>query len=115
MTIPHLMNCPHSPDGWCLSCARELGDYAEECRAELRKARDFIRGDMLPRFKDAMLAGISATLAKTTSPEIGQRQSDPDMRGIKQGPESATEHGSEPDSADKGATLRALMDEEIDP
>ena len=24
MTMPHLMNCSHSPDGWCLDCVREL-------------------------------------------------------------------------------------------
>ena len=26
MTMPHLMNCPHSEDGWCLSCVKELWD-----------------------------------------------------------------------------------------
>ncbi len=24
MTIPHLMNCSHSCDGWCLDCVKEL-------------------------------------------------------------------------------------------
>ena len=24
MTIPTLMNCSHSPDGWCLTCVSEL-------------------------------------------------------------------------------------------
>ena len=24
MTIPHLMNCSHSGDGWCLDCVAEL-------------------------------------------------------------------------------------------
>lgn len=24
MTMPHLMNCPHSEDGWCLSCVKEF-------------------------------------------------------------------------------------------
>ncbi len=24
MTMPHLMNCPHSEEGWCLSCVKEL-------------------------------------------------------------------------------------------
>lgn len=24
MTMPHLMNCPHSEDGWCLDCVKEL-------------------------------------------------------------------------------------------
>lgn len=26
MTMPHLMNCPHSEDGWCLDCVKELWD-----------------------------------------------------------------------------------------
>jgi len=24
MTMPHLMNCLHSEDGWCLDCVKEL-------------------------------------------------------------------------------------------
>ena len=24
MTMPHLMNCPHLADAWCLECVREL-------------------------------------------------------------------------------------------
>ncbi len=24
MTMPHLMNCPHSGDGWCLDCVQRL-------------------------------------------------------------------------------------------
>jgi len=30
MTMPHLMNCPHSEDGWCLRCVEEL--YEEKQR-----------------------------------------------------------------------------------
>lgn len=26
MTMPHLMNCPHSCDSWCLDCVKELYD-----------------------------------------------------------------------------------------
>lgn len=29
MTMPHLMNCPHSTDGWCLECVKELHDEGE--------------------------------------------------------------------------------------
>lgn len=28
MTMPHLMNCSHSDDGWCLDCVKELNDGA---------------------------------------------------------------------------------------
>jgi len=24
MTMPHLMNCGHSPDGWCLDCVKAI-------------------------------------------------------------------------------------------
>lgn len=24
--MPHLMNCPHDPDGWCLDCVKELAE-----------------------------------------------------------------------------------------
>lgn len=29
MTMPHLMNCPHSCEGWCLECVKELHDEGE--------------------------------------------------------------------------------------
>jgi len=33
LTIPHLSNCPHSGDGWCLSCvsrqARRIAELQE--------------------------------------------------------------------------------------
>jgi len=30
MTMPHLMNCSHSDDGWCLDCVKELHDEKEK-------------------------------------------------------------------------------------
>lgn len=30
MTMPHLMNCPHSSDGWCLDCVKTLWDEKEQ-------------------------------------------------------------------------------------
>jgi hypothetical protein len=35
MTIPHLMNCSHSEDGWCLDCVAELHSQYEELSSEL--------------------------------------------------------------------------------
>jgi hypothetical protein len=29
MTMPHLMNCSHSEDGWCLDCVKKLHDEKE--------------------------------------------------------------------------------------
>lgn len=43
MTMPHLMNCSHSTEGWCLECVKELHDDFETAEAEsqrLRKDRD---------------------------------------------------------------------------
>lgn len=36
MTMPHLMNCPHSDTGWCLSCVGAL--YAENERLKAKLA-----------------------------------------------------------------------------
>lgn len=33
MTMPHLHNCPHHEDGWCLSCVKQLHD---ERRCDIR-------------------------------------------------------------------------------
>lgn len=30
MTMPHLMNCPHLADGWCLTCVGAQYDKKEE-------------------------------------------------------------------------------------
>lgn len=32
MTMPHLMNCPHSADAWCLECVKKLNDECEQLR-----------------------------------------------------------------------------------
>ncbi len=29
MTIPHLMNCQHQGEGWCLACVKELWEEKE--------------------------------------------------------------------------------------
>lgn len=42
--MPHLMNCPHMDDGWCLSCVRELWEESE-------KRRECIKA-LLVRFDD---------------------------------------------------------------
>lgn len=37
MTIPHLMNCSHSGDGWCLECMRPVFQELEELRSFINK------------------------------------------------------------------------------
>lgn len=36
MTMPHLSNCQHSGDGWCLDCVSELYESLKEARFRLR-------------------------------------------------------------------------------
>jgi hypothetical protein len=49
MTDPAMMNCPHSPDGWCLSCVRaELDEY---------HARQVRQSDLLRATADALHGG----------------------------------------------------------
>jgi hypothetical protein len=37
MTIPWLMNCAHSPDGWCLDCVKELAEERNGIETALDK------------------------------------------------------------------------------
>lgn len=37
MTMPHLENCAHSDDGWCLNCVKQLHDEGEERADTLEK------------------------------------------------------------------------------
>lgn len=39
MTMPHLMNCPHSEIGWCLECVKALHDDFETAESESRRLR----------------------------------------------------------------------------
>lgn len=62
MTMPHLMNCPHSEDGWCLSCVRahcnEVQHYRELLRSiaqDPRKTRARRLAESGLMFWDAMM------------------------------------------------------------
>lgn len=37
MTMPHLMNCEHQSEGWCLDCVRKLKDELEHDESKLTK------------------------------------------------------------------------------
>jgi len=39
MTMPHLMNCPHKDDGWCLACVKELWEEKEKFRLQAETLR----------------------------------------------------------------------------
>ena len=40
MTVPWMMNCPHSEDSWCLECTHGLGSENWKLRDELRAIKD---------------------------------------------------------------------------
>jgi hypothetical protein len=42
MTMPHLMNCPHSGDGWCLACVAALADDRDSRMKEHERLRSII-------------------------------------------------------------------------
>jgi hypothetical protein len=37
MTMPHLMNCAHMSDGWCLDCVVKQHNTSEQRRAMLQE------------------------------------------------------------------------------
>ena len=63
MTVPHLMNCPHTYEGWCLDCVVKLGNENWRLHAELTALREAA--------KDApeILASMIAT-SKTACPPM---------------------------------------------
>lgn len=61
MTMPHLMNCDHSDDGWCLDCVKALHDEKEAIRTALDKARGQARADGVTTRLFAQWCGVSPT------------------------------------------------------
>lgn len=67
--MPHLMNCPHTGDGWCLECVDELqqtaGHFETLLRnvvfayADIHKGPPYVRSDA-PGFYDAYQAACDA-------------------------------------------------------
>lgn len=65
MTMPHLMNCSHSEDGWCLKCVKEqwqemqfvkdvLGVTCDICRSVIAWAGVHTQGNAV-QFREVML------------------------------------------------------------
>ena len=38
MTMPHLSNCDHSNDGWCMACVKKLGEENIDLRIAILEA-----------------------------------------------------------------------------
>ena len=58
MTMPHLMNCDHSVDGWCLDCVKELHDEKERLQNLVDKVGSVVAHGRLRR-----AAGVDCTVA----------------------------------------------------
>lgn len=55
MTMPHLMNCSHSGDGWCLACVKNLVDDEVVCIKPSTKV--LIYGELQAWVVSALLEG----------------------------------------------------------
>ena len=56
MTMPHLMNCGHSSDGWCLECVGRLQARSDDLVASLKEMRDACAACM--RFANDRMLGL---------------------------------------------------------
>jgi hypothetical protein len=54
MTMPHLMNCEHSSNGWCLDCVKMMHDRLQERLAELEEQVEFAKQES-EKFKNECL------------------------------------------------------------
>lgn len=75
MTMPHLMNCDHSDDGWCLACVKDLwqshqgianesidhGTDAFILREAIQSARIAARSNGITTRQFAAWCGVSPT------------------------------------------------------
>ncbi len=73
MTMPHLENCLHDENGWCLDCVKLLHDDMELCqvinakvnaennalRTALKTCREFMRSQVITTRMFASMCGIT--------------------------------------------------------
>lgn len=63
MTIPWLMNCPHSEDSWCLACVREMGEenerLREACHADNVELAQELAGNRMELIQNGTCAYLS--------------------------------------------------------
>lgn len=67
MTMPHLMNCLHSDDGWCLSCVKEMHQELESIKQQGGFASNEGKDGDYRRIADLIteLSGIHANWGNT--------------------------------------------------
>jgi hypothetical protein len=49
MTIPHMMNCSHQGEGWCLDCVGKLAAERDELKKRAEGSNDLSTGPPVPR------------------------------------------------------------------
>ena len=62
MTMPHLMNCDHSEDGWCLDCVKALWDKQQATDLPL-----FQHTEAELRFVSGILAALNSEIGRSKS------------------------------------------------
>lgn len=52
MTMPHLMNCGHIPNGWCLDCVGKLWREKQETESILNTIKVTVETLTNPKLRD---------------------------------------------------------------
>lgn len=55
MTMPHLMNCQHSPDSWCLDCVKKLHDENEKENEYLKNLLNRLMSEVRPYCRPSLV------------------------------------------------------------
>lgn len=69
MTMPHLMNCDHSSDGWCLACVKQMHDERERMRSVLEIIENNYEYSTQGYRNCPMHKSIKAALGRTECPD----------------------------------------------
>ena len=63
MTMPHLMNCQHSEDGWCLDCVKGSWEQKQSETERLRAAL-FVAAAEIDALGDTDLHQLASEIAE---------------------------------------------------
>jgi hypothetical protein len=72
MTMPHLMNCPHAADGWCLACVSELHAEKERMREVLADGHISPGHDECPEVQHPLSYSLECIAEDIAGDEIGE-------------------------------------------
>jgi len=68
MTMPHLMNCPHSDEGWCLACVGRLQEIIDRMPLAYHHQCSLSQGECEEIAQDVIDA-VNAIPSTTKEPE----------------------------------------------